>query len=54
MMQFEEKNAPISFKLLFHRWDGGDGCWSPPCFEPGWCMNFVTSHVETHVLLCYL
>ena len=23
------KNASISFKLLFHRWDGGDGCWSP-------------------------
>ena len=29
MMQFEEKNASISFKLLFHRWDGGGGCWSP-------------------------
>ena len=24
------KNASISFKLLFHRWDGGDGCWSHP------------------------
>ena len=29
MMQFEETNASISFKLLFHCWDGGDGCWGP-------------------------
>ena len=50
MMQFEEKNASVSFKSLFHGWDGGGGCWSPSCFEPG----FVTSHVGKHMHFVYL
>ena len=25
----KEKCFNFIFKLLFHRWDGGDGCWSP-------------------------
>ena len=52
MMQFEEKM--FQFHLNFCSTTGMDvmGAGAPSCFEPGWCMNFVASHVEMYVLLC--
>ena len=46
------KNASISisFKLCSTAGMGVMDAGAPSCFEPGWCMKFVTSHV----LLCYL
>ena len=28
------------------------GAGVPSCFEPGWCLSFVTSHFEMHVYFC--
>ena len=54
MMQFEEKTASFHLNFCSTAGMGVMGAGASSCFEPGWCMNFVTSHVEMHVLLCYL
>ena len=54
MMQFEEKMLQFHLNFCSTAGMGAMGAGAPSCFEPGWCMNFVTSHVEMHVLLCYL
>ena len=41
-----KENVLIIFKLLLV------GAGAPSCFEPDWCMNFVTSHVEMHMYIC--
>ena len=28
------------------------GAGVPSCVEPGWCISFVTSHVEMHMYFC--
>ena len=58
MMQFEEKTLQFHLNFCSTAGMGVMGAGAPSCFEHGWCMNFVTSHVEmhvhVHVLLCYL
>ena len=54
MMQFEEKTLQFHLNFCSTGGMGVMGAGAPSCFEHGWCMNFVTSHVEMHVLLCYL
>ena len=31
---------------------GVAGAGVPSCVEPGWCISFVTSHVEMHMYFC--
>ena len=52
MMQFEEKTLQFHLNFCSTGGMGVMGAGAPSCVEHGWCMNFVTSHVEMHVLLC--
>ena len=48
MMQFEEKMLQFHLNCCSTAGMGVMGAGAPSCFEPGWCMNFVTSHVGMH------
>ena len=52
MMQFEDKMLQFSLNLCSTAGMGVVGAGAPSCFEPGWCMSFVTSHVEMHMCFC--
>ena len=52
MMQFEEKMLQFHLNFCSTAGMGVMGTGAPSCFEPGWCMGFVTSHVEMHMYFC--
>ena len=52
MMQFEDKMLQFSLNLCSTAGMGVVGAGAPSCFEPGWCMSFVTSHVGKHMYFC--
>ena len=54
-MQFEEKKT-LQFHLNFCSTAGMGvmGAGAPSRFEPVWCMNFVTIHVEMYVYMYFV
>ena len=48
----KKTTASIYLSLSSTAGMGVVGAGVPSCVEPGWCMSFVTSHVEMHMCFC--